>query len=262
MDKDQQKSRGGRWKKWLGICILIIIVVTGGLLLMFGKNIKAALDTARLAKKAQNLIQKDAQALLRDFPFDPQDPPAITEDLFLRYCQVRQTLGRMIDPILPTLLELQGTRVQSFKDAAQLAQTLGPALGQIETFIESVEPTFRANRLSIELYRYTAIQTWGNIALAGQRNEPRVEILMESAMQEFTALTGKSPRETSMQEISQIMLEQLGGEFQALNADATWRVIEENWSAWTVETSGHILDMVVIKAWEEARRRSENLQVP
>lgn len=245
-----KKNRWGCF--WTAFCVLLC--AAGILLLIFRKEAVATTRTLLAVRAILKFTDEQAVSLLRDFPFDPSSPPTLDEDLFVRYCRARAALAAQLEPLLPKLLALRDLRVRSASELRQAFVQAGPAAAEIPAYVARIEPTLRENRLSVELFRWTAIQVWGQVALASGRGESQALEFLKTGRERTGRLLQQQLLEVDPQLFSETVLKELGVEFVLQDPLSAWVVIQDRWADWAAPPAAPLIDLAAIKGWGELKR--------
>ena len=248
-----KKKRWGCF--WTAFCVLAC--AAGILLLVFRKEAVGTTRTLLAVRAILKFTDEKAVSLVRDFPFDPSSPPTLDEDLFVRYCRARAALAAQLEPLLPKLLPLRDLRVRNASELRQAFVQAGPAAAEIPAYVARIEPILRENRLSVELFRWTAIQVWGQVALASSRGESQALEFLKTGREQTGRLLREPLQEVDPQLFSERVLKELGVEFVLQDPLSAWVVIQDRWADWAKPPAAPLIDLAAIRDWGELKREVE-----
>jgi hypothetical protein len=243
-------------KRWgcFWIALGVVACAAGILLLVYRKEAAGVAQTFRIAGAVRGFVDEKAVSLAQDFPLHPASPPGLDEDLFRRYCRARAALAAQLEPLLPKLLELRDLRVRNASERRQALVRLGPVGPGICAYVSAIEPILRENHLSVELYRWTAIQVWGQVALSASREEPSTLEFLRTGRERMQQLLREPLREVVPRQFSETVLKELGTEFVSTDAVSVWPVIQAGWTQWTQRDAAPLLDLAAIKGWDQLQQ--------
>ena len=160
-DNNGGNGKSNRFRNALWISSVLAVVILGVVFLVYRAEIRGLSRAFFTVHSVRLFVNTKAPALLKDFPFEPEKPPVFNADLFQRYCKARETIGNNLKPLLDDLPLLEKMSVtNSFSSLRTASVEMAPVLTDVQSFFLSLEPILRENKLSVQEFRWVAIQSW------------------------------------------------------------------------------------------------------
>ncbi|MBN1867275.1 hypothetical protein JW916_08275 [Candidatus Sumerlaeota bacterium] len=247
------------WLLWLMGGLALFVCVLAVVAFVYRTELVALGQTSMAIRAGAAFVDTAAPALRRDFPFDPESPPAFDADLFGRYCAARQVIATRGRTVFEATKELGRARPEMSRDRMAILREIGPLARDARGLFDEVEKTLRRNRLNVEAYRWTAIQTWGHVALAARRGDSAASSVMALLRSEFGANIPELARAQNPSRVGEILLARLGERFETASATGAWGVIREGWTAWSTGAPACAADFAVMEFWDDFVREMRGI---
>ncbi|HBF34536.1 TPA: hypothetical protein DDW35_08225 [Candidatus Sumerlaeota bacterium] len=256
-DENGGNGKSNRFRNAIWISSVLAVVILGVFFLVYRMEIRGISRAFFTVHSVRLFVNNKAPALLKDFPFDAAKPPEFTAELFLRYCKARDTIGQNLKPLLDDLPLLDKMSItNSFSSLRTASVELTPVLNDVQSFFLSLEPILRENRLSVQQFRWVAIQSWGLTAQAiVQAGDPKASKEMQDESDHWERLLQGRQGNMTPVELSKAILKEIGTEFNVQNSEAAWQVMQQHWSIWADCETGPEVDVGMVRGWKELKSR-------
>jgi hypothetical protein len=248
------------WLLWAMGGLAALVCVLAVLAFVYRRELVAVGHATIAIRAGKSFVDETAPVLRRDFPFDPAAPPAFDGDLFERYCRARQAIATQGRGVFDKMMDLGRSKPEMLGDRGAILREIGPMAREMTGLFGEIEKALRANHLSVELYRWTATQTWGHVALAARRGDPAASSVMALLRSEFGANIPELARASTPGQVGDVVLGRIGSGFKTSNDAAAWGVIHERWATWSVGAPVCAVDFAVMEFWDEFSREMQALR--
>jgi hypothetical protein len=255
-NNSEGNGKSTRFRNAMWISSVLSVLLLGVIFLVYRAEIRALSRAFFTVHSVRLFVNTKAPNLLKDYPFDVEKPPTFSTDLFLRYCKARTAIGAHAKPLLDDLPLLEKMSVtNSFANLRTASVELTPVLNDVQALFVALEPILRENKLSIQEFRWVAIQSWGMTAKAMQAGDTDAsKEVLEEKLSILRLLKGKANGDDTA-EMAAGILKELGTEFNVSNSENAWKVMKENWTAWASCEIGPQVDVGMVRGWKELKNR-------
>ncbi|NQU44541.1 hypothetical protein HQ520_14720, partial [bacterium] len=225
------------------IVLVVALLIIGLIVMFYGREIGGGMEIVSLARDLTKFQNETIPALERDFPFDAALPPLFDEDLFQRYCRVRDTVGRQLQPALPRIQGLIRERDEGKPNARAAFRGLNDVGPQLRVMLATYGTSLRANQMSPDLFQYAASQSWGAAALAYDRKDPKsVGLFQEMVVRAHEWMGGET--EQDVDTFVKNVYDEVEPHLILANPYETWDMIVGSWTEWTNVPEAFVVDIL------------------